>query len=178
MTKYVIFDIDDTLVSNPDFNNLFPKEDTRESWDKYYQLIDYHKYVKINKNMVELVKLLATKYIILFVTSRENVPNTPIEDYTYNTLYDMFGDNMQYYNPENNTKHLQANNIVVFRLFMRGYNDFRPSSDVKEDLFLLHGFNPHDIVAVYDDNIDNIKMFQKYKINTNLITLGDNNEDL
>lgn len=178
MTKYVIFDIDDTLVSNLDFNNLFPNENSRESWDKYYQLIDYYKVVKINKNMVELVKLLATKYVILFVTSRENVPNTPIEDNTYNTLYDMFGNNMQYYNSDDNIKQLQSNNIVVFRLFMRGYNDFRPPQDVKEDLFLLHGFNPNDIVAVYDDNIYNIDMFKKYKINTNLVTLGDNNEDI
>ena len=62
MIKYVIFDIDDTLVSNPDFNNLFPKEDTRESWDKYYQLIDYHKYVKIQNT-----QFLKIKSAVLFL---------------------------------------------------------------------------------------------------------------
>ena len=161
MPKYIIFDIDDTLVSNPDFTKYIPEINTREAWDLYLKKIDYYRHAKCNYNMVNLLRLLAQKYKILFVTSRENDPNDYVLDNTYITIHNM----------------IDLKNID-YALYMREYNDFRPSWKVKEDLFTVHNINPKDVMVAIDDNIDNINMFKRYGINTMHITLGDNDEDI
>lgn len=161
MPKYIIFDIDDTLVSNPNFNKYIPKDNTREAWDIYLEKIDYYKYAECNKKMIDILNVLAKEYTILFVTSREHTPDNRVLNNTYNTLKDIIDVS------ENGCE-----------LFMRDYNDFRPSWRVKEDLFTLHGIDPKDVMVAIDDNIDNINMFKRYGINTVHITLGDNYEDI
>ena len=158
--KYVICDIDDTLGANPLFTELLPKENTCEAWQNYYADINYHKDFTINWNMVEIIKSLAPKYIILFVTSREDIPNGKITRNTLDSLNQMFEDK------------------IVYKLYMRPYQDLRSSAEVKEDLFTIHGYNPEDIVIAFDDDISNIEMFSHYGINTSLVKLGDKHENI
>lgn len=153
--KYVICDIDDTLGTNPLFTELLPKVNTCEAWQKYYADIDYHKEFRVNWDMVETIKILAEKYIILFVTSREDIPNGEITRNTLASLHQMFEDK------------------IVYKLYMRPYQDLRSSAEVKEDLFTIHGYNPEDILIVFDDDVSNIEMFNRYGVTTSLVKLGD-----
>lgn len=161
MPKYVILDIDDTLVYNSNFNKYIPKDNTREAWDLYLEKINYYNQVEYNYDMINILKMLAKDYIILFVTSRENTPDGKVLDNTYRTLYDIV--NLK------DIKHM---------LFIREYNDFRPSWEVKEDLFTKYNLEPKDVVLAIDDNTGNINMFKKYGITTLQITIGDNYESI
>jgi hypothetical protein len=141
----VIFDLDGVLFDSKVLRNYLPKDETsREEWDLF--ATHYHK-VSINSWCIELIKSLILNDIkILFVTSREDVLEARLQ--TVNKLVEAIG----------------TENVLNSSLFMRSFNDYRPSDEVKKDIFIKYIKDNYNILFAIDDEIQNSLMWKELEI--------------
>ena len=142
----VIFDIDNCLVDSTVLNQYLPNDVySREAW----RLVEVH-YPEVIPNQwaVDLVNMYRNSgYTIIFVTGREEADNC--RDVTINTISKALNGDL--------------NNIY---LFMRGFQDYRLSAEVKKDIYLKEIKGAFDIRLAVDDEPLNCIMFNSLNIPT------------
>ena len=143
----IICDLDGVFFDSREWSKYVPKEkEDREGWDNFAEHVDCCKPNKpFIKTLAEVNKLIP----VIFITGRENT-----EFLSKRTKKQILRASNYAFTPNINCK-----------LIMRRANDYRNVSDVKEEVVkkLLLSYNP--IVAI-DDEIENIKMYQKHGIPT------------
>lgn len=149
----IILDIDNTIVYDT-YNVHLPLNNTREEWDKFHENKLYYipELFRINKYIQDLIQRFLYSFeeipYVIFMTSREDTAQGIIKYNTLRTIKDFFG--------ELNT---------TYELLMRNENDYRPSSEVKQDL-LNKVLEKYNILFAMDDDETNIQMFNNNKITT------------
>ena len=149
----IIVDLDGTTAIEKDRVGI-PKSNNREEWDKFH--LDKKMYsLDEFKPAYEIINLIKAYYkgfimdiIIIFLTAREDTLNGEIRKNTQQFIDTYF-------------ESIPKENRI---LFMREENDYRKSHEVKES-FLLDKILPHyNVVMAFDDEENNIQMFNKYGI--------------
>ena len=153
MTKpyIIICDIDNVFMDSREWELSFPSKadlNDRVVWDEYHKKC--YK-VKPNPSIIKTLSCINELIAIHFVTARENrfnmreVTIRQIEEFSEGYIK-IDGD----YN----------------RLYMRQENDFRTSSEVKEEVLLNEILPNFNVAIAIDDDKSNIEMYKKYNVPT------------
>lgn len=149
----IIVDLDGTTAIEKNKSDI-PTSNNREDWDKFHidrQMYSLDKFSPAHK-IIYLIQYyyehFFNKPYIIFLTAREDTFNGEIRKNTQ-----LFID-----------KYFSLINKDDILLFMREENDYRKSHEVKES-FLLDKILPHyNVVMAFDDEENNIQMFNKHGI--------------
>ncbi len=166
----IIIDLDGTVAQEnniADLSNIV----TREDWDKFHESKKWYapsEFKPIHK-VIDIINSFYNSFYnspyVIFLTAREDTKEGLIRLNSLRFIRENFTmcENIKDYG-------------FAFDLLMRKENDFRPSSIVKED-FLLHEILPnYDVILAFDDEENNIKMFQKHGITALKVYIGEDNE--
>lgn len=149
--KNIILDIDNCILNSTEWNKYLPKDFySRDEWTNYH---NYYYLAVTNYDMVNYLSDLCKLGLksIDFITAREDVDN--MRKITIAQLEKALG----------NIRRIRN---VKTRLFMRNYNDFSKSSEVKENILLTHIYPYKFIDLAIDDDKSNLQMYEKYGIKT------------
>lgn len=145
-TKAIICDLDNCLWDATMLDKYLPTDtSSREQW-RLFEL--HYNEVITNQWCVNLVNAYRNMgYCILLVTSREDVDNC--KGATLNSIYKALSGDL--------------NNVS---LFMRRQSDYRPSWEVKEEIYLNEIKDKFDVELAIDDDAKNCATFRKLGIPT------------
>lgn len=154
--KNIISDLDLVLFDSVDWIKstcpIFEIDghENREAWDYHHSHVDM---VKINEDFIQVVQDWIDVGVerIFFITAREDINNMHAK--TIEQLCKFF-------------QHLHNADRVSTYLYMRNPLDYRPSHEIKEDIFLQHIYPYYYIDLFVDDSKKNCEAFAKYGINT------------
>lgn len=140
--KCIIVDIDNTVCEEL-FVGSLPTDNSRESWNKFHEQRHYYTpelYLPI-KQIIRLIESYCedNDVEVIFLTARED-----IKEIRENTEYFI----------KNNFSFLDN-----YKLYMRGNNDFSPSSWVKEGILVTQILPHYDVVFALDDEENNVNMY-------------------
>ena len=142
--KGIIIDLDDCLFDSRHLGKYLPERaDDREGWDLFQEKMND---CKVNEYIDTLIKafMYETHCEIIFITGREG--NKRMKEIT-----------------EENLKKL---GYLIDNVYYRKEGDYRRSAEVKKEIYLEHIRNKYNVLFAIDDDVENIKMFQKLGINT------------
>jgi hypothetical protein len=163
----IIVDLDGTVVLDKNIKSL-PLSLNRDEWNNFHKEKDmYHP--DSFKPVTEVIDLIERYYnsfyetpYVIFLTARED---TGFGLIGCNTLL-FIRKNFEIFNSPKCYKR-------DYNLLMRKENDFRSSVEIKED-FLTNEILPNfNVLLAFDDEENNIKMFQKHGITALKVYIGD-----
>lgn len=143
----ILVDIDSTIAKST-LNISHPIDNNRQSWDEFQKDMKYYdpSYFEPIGIVVDLISTYISDFIfnspkLIFLTSREDETTGKIKENTKILLQDIF-----------------PIAELDYILYMRKYNDFRPSETVKQDMLndIIKEYNP---LFVLDDDKNNVDMF-------------------
>lgn len=138
----IIVDIDDCLLDSRMMSKYLPKDrNSREGWDEFAKHYDECEINPFVKNMIEKYK---HTHVVLFVTSREATDETILTTKAF--IENIF-------------------NSLEYQLFMRDYEDYRPSEQVKKSIYQMCIKHRYEIEFAIDDKKENVEMWQNQGIN-------------
>jgi hypothetical protein len=147
LKKAIIVDLDGCLFEK--LNIPLPATNSREEWDEFQE--NYHNIAQIIPFIKNLI-LRFSGYKILFVTSRE--ARKDVIKNTFNSIIRCF---------TNLEEKLQLS-PNSFDLLMRNNDDYRPSHEVKKDIYTMFIKDRYDVEFAIDDEDENIKMWRSLGI--------------
>lgn len=156
LPKAIIVDLDDCLFDSRPLNQYFPKDEkSREEWDFFQSKVSE---CGVNGHIKELIKsMIGFSCInVIFLTSREARKEVVKE--TKAAIESLIPDAIQ--------NHMRWTYSPSYQLFMRAEEDYRPSEEVKRDLYNSCVKDRYDVLFAIDDCPKNIKMFKSLGINT------------
>ena len=147
MIKYCILcDLDGVLFDSREWHKYAPtKKDDREGWDEFQKHVDV---CKPNYRMGEKLLKFNKIFPIIFITSRENTPFLLKET-------------------KAQIKKATKGQLIIGtrnKLFMRNFKDYRPAAKVKEEIYLKEIKDIYEPLFIIDDELENIKVFEKHGI--------------
>lgn len=148
MIDFIIIDIDGCLMDCSEME--FPEENTRAAWDEFHKQYGRCKPFKNFAKFIAKLDAIAIKRV--FITSREDIDN--VRNITDIHIFESLREAGVYH--------------LDYDLLMRKADDYRPSNEVKRELYLNYiekSPNSRAIVAI-DDDLGNIKMWHSLGINT------------
>lgn len=156
--KAIIVDLDNCIAISKTKVDL-PKNNTREEWDKFHESCNYYN-VDSMIPVTPIIDIIESYYnshnfykpLVLFVTSREDTDLIRLNTYRFLRKYVSLCSDVYNYNKK-------------YKLLMREYNDYRPSSEVKRELLEKY-LREYDIMFALDDDISNCKMYTENGITT------------
>lgn len=154
----IIVDLDNTVcgVKNP---QPLPIENTREQWDIFHKKVKFYhpKTLYPIKPVIEIIENFFNKGVyVIFMTAREDCAKGLVRLNSYRFIKKHF---KQFNKPQS------FNND--YKIIMRQPNDFRSSSEVKQDLLTKCVLPYYNVIMALDDDENNIQMFS----NNNILTL-------
>lgn len=147
MQNCIICDLDGVYFDSRAWGKYAPQDkEDREGWN------EFHKHVEVckpNHELIEVLIKLNKLFPIIFLTSRESIP--ALRSATLKQIKRGSGGFI----------HIGTRN----KLFMRKANDYRSSAEVKKELLkkLRGKYTP---LFAIDDDLENVKMFEKEGIKT------------
>lgn len=156
--KNIILDLDGCLFNSNCLAKYIPEDkSSREGWDNFHR---HYGEISINEEMVKFIATLITTRglkSIDFVTSREdcNGLRKQTEEQILDALTNVLGliPNFEKYN-------------IDIRLYMREYEDYRNSSEVKKNILYASIVPFKHIDLAIDDDKENIEMYRMHNIKT------------
>ena len=154
MRNAIIVDLDQTVALEK-FNEDLPQNSSREEWDKFHEKRGYYslEYFTPIYETIDVVEGYYNSFkfdipTVIFMTAREDTHNGLIRLNSYRFIKKYF----------KNFNNVGAYNSA-YKLLMRKENDYRSSSEVKQDMLneiIEQGYRP---LIVFDDDDDNRQMF-------------------
>ena len=148
MKKCIICDIDGVYVDSSKWIPFIPaSREDREGWNRFAQQVSL---CTPNFEIINLLRLLAIFFPIIFITSRED--SRLLKAAT-----------------EGQIKVFSENSIQIgdkHKLYMRTFGDYRDSHQVKKDIMTTKVLTEYDPLLAIDDEIDNILMYKNLGILT------------
>lgn len=145
----IIVDIDNTFLQYNHSEVPFPDTISRADWDMFHKKMLYYtpEIFTTNKDVVELIANNAKKNIIIFITAREDTLDGLIRKNTLRSISEAFN--------------LYVEDVI---LFMRPEGNFDKDFLVKQEILTKHIKPYYNVKMAFDDNEENIKMFQENDI--------------
>ena len=142
----VIFDLDEVIFNSTCLIPHIPKDkNSRAGWTEFEK---HYKEVTPNSWAVQLAEFYrSTGHTLLFVTSREDMNSCKSD--TIDSLSIALN-----------------NDLSNAYLFMRQPDDFRPSAEVKRDIYLNEIQGVFNVMLAVDDDENNAKMWHSFGINS------------
>lgn len=143
MNKAIIIDLDDCLFDSRHLEQYIPKvKDDRAGWDLFQ---DKMAESEVNKHILVLLDALwlLENIELIFVTGREGTAKLREQTEAQLDLY-----------------------FPNYKIFYRPENDYRKAAEVKKEIYLNNIKGKYDILFAIDDDIQNIRMFEKLGIHT------------
>lgn len=156
LPKAIIVDLDDCLFDSRPLNKYFPKDEkSREEWDLFQSKVCE---CRLNEHILNLVKSMIgfENTTVLFVTSREARKDVVKE--TTKAILEILPDRI--FRADSRWSE------PSYQLFMRAEEDYRPSEEVKKDLYNSCIKDRYNVLFAIDDCPKNIEMFKSLGINT------------
>ena len=148
--RCVICDIDNVYMDSREWEKHIPEnKKDREGWTALLQYIG--KCIP-NTFIIQIINILATKYPILFITSREGT--SMLRNLTIEQIEKFSGGV------------IKLNDISKHKLLMRKCNDFREPSQVKEEILIKNVLPFYSPMMAFEDDKDNVDMYKRNGIDT------------
>ena len=153
MKKAIIVDLDQTICESTEILQEFILGDKKD-WNGYYS--NLHRCIPKHDILKELTSFARNNKIdkVLFVTSRSEISFDITCDWLKKYYCDDFGI------------------CDCSELFMRKIDDFRPSAEVKRDVYLNSIKSDYKVLKVYDDDLSVIEMFKNEGLETRLVKVA------
>lgn len=136
--KCVIFDIDGVISDSSYVISKYLLDRKKPNWKEYYQNLDTCKLNTWCKKVMD--DYHKRGYRIIIITSRSSISREITE------------------------KWLKNNKISYHDLHMRKEGDIRPSDVVKRDLYMDKVHGRYNVEYLYEDDMENIRMFECFGI--------------
>lgn len=154
MKQAIIVDLDQTIALE-NFVGDLPSNNSREEWDNFHKDRCYYSLEHFTP-ILETIDVIEGYYngfkfykpTIIFMTAREDTHNGLIRLNSYRFI-------KKYFKSFNSVWDYNC----AYKLLMRKENDYRPSSEVKQDMLndvIEQGYQP---LLAFDDDDENRKMF-------------------